>query len=144
MAVRPSKKIRFGQLRKVMLDLGYQIRTVDQHYVAFVRPGRDLFVVLPDVPPEAEVRPIDLLSVQKTLMNDGLIEDEPQFMSLFLIKKGDRLIWTDPHTGSETEVIAASGETSDGMVIIKQKGFAFSPCAVDQLKPAGGAALHSL
>ena len=64
--VRKTKKIRFGQLRKVMLDLGYQIRPVDQHYVAFVRPDRDLFVALPDVPSEAEVRPIDLLSVQKT------------------------------------------------------------------------------
>ena len=43
--MRKTKKIRFGQLRKVMLDLGYHIRPVDQHYVAFVHPGRDLFVV---------------------------------------------------------------------------------------------------
>src|SRR4051812_2121763 len=139
---RPGKKIRFGQLRKVMLDLGYHIRTVDQRYVAFVRPGRDLFVVLPDIPSEAEVRPIDLLSVQKTLINDGLIEHEQQFTSLFLIKKGDRLIWTDPHSGREIEVVAASGETSDGMVIIKQKG-AFSPCPVDQWRPAWGASMQT-
>jgi hypothetical protein len=136
MVSRP-KKIRFGQLQKVMLDLGYNIRPVDRHYVAFVRPGRDLFVVLPDGPQEGEVRPIDLLSVQKTLMNEGLIETEQQFASLFSIKKGDHLIWTDPNSGRETEVIAASGETSDGLVIIQQKGTAFLPCPVDQLRPAG-------
>jgi hypothetical protein len=141
--MRKTKKIRFGQLRKVMLDLGYHIRPVDQHYVAFVRPGRDLFVVLPDVPSEAEVRPIDLLSVHKTLMNEGLIETEQQFTSLFSIKRGDRLIWTDPNSGRETEVVAASGETSDGMVIIKQKGTAFSPCPVDQLRLAGNASAHT-
>lgn len=137
------KKIRFGQLRKVMLDLGYQIRTVDQHYVAFVRQGGGLFVVLPDIPSEAEVRPIDLLSVQKTLLNDGLIETEQQFTSLFSIKKGDRLIWTDPNSGRETGVVAASGETSDGMVIIKQNGTAFSPCPVDQLRLAGDVSSHT-
>jgi hypothetical protein len=137
--VHRPKKVRFDQLQKVMLDLGYHARPVDGHHVAFVRPDRDLFVVLPDVQPEAEVRPIDLLSVQRTLMNEGLIETEQQFTSLFSIKKGDRLIWTDPNSGRETEVVAASGETSDGMVIIKQKGTAFSPCPVDQLRLAGNA-----
>jgi len=134
MVVRLKKKIRFGQLRTVLLDLGYQIRTVDQHHVAFVRPGRDLFIVLPDASLETEVRLIDLLSVGKTLINDGLIKDEQQFTSLFLIKKGDRLIWTEPRSGRETDVVAASGETIDGMVLIKQKGKADSACPVDQLR----------
>jgi hypothetical protein len=107
-------------------------------YVAFVRPRRDLLVVVRKVSPEAEVKPIDLLSVQKTLMNEGLIEGEQQFASLFSIKKGDRLIWTDPRTGTETEVTAASGETSDGMVIIKQKKQELSACPVSQLRPLMG------
>ncbi len=141
--VSRRKKIRFGQLRNVMLDLGYDVRTVNQRYIAFVRPGRDLFVVLPCIPPEAEVKPIDLLSVQKTLMNEGLIESEQQFSSFFSIKKGDRLIWTDPNSGKETEVFAASGETSDGMVIIKQQDRAFSPCPVDQLRLAGNASVQT-
>ena len=136
------KSVRFDQLQKVLSDHGYKIKSLDQQYVAFVRPGRELFVVLPKASPESEVRPIDLLSVQKTLMNEGVIESEQQFNSFFSIKKGDRLIWTDPNTGMETEVIAASGETSDGMVIIKQKGTAFSPCPVDQLRPVMGASVH--
>ena len=141
--VHNIRKINFGHLRKVMLDLGYDIRPVDQHYVAFVHPGRKLFVVLPDMSSEAEVRPIDLLSVQKTLMNEGLIESEQQFISLFSIKRGDRLIWTDPNSERETEVVAASGETNDGIVMIKQKGVAFSPCPVEQLRFAGNASVHS-
>jgi len=83
------------------------------------------------------------VSVQKTLMNEGLIETEQQFASLFSIKRGDRLIWTDPDSGQETDVVAASGETSDGMVVIKQKGPAFSPCPVDQLRLAGNACAHT-
>ena len=75
MVVRP-KSVRFDLLHKVMRDLGYESQRVDDHYVAFVRPGRDLFVVVRRISPEAEVKPIDLLSVQKTLMNEGLIESE--------------------------------------------------------------------
>jgi hypothetical protein len=142
MKIKP-KSVRFDQLQKVMSEHGYKIKPVDQQYVAFVRPGHELFVVLPKASPEAEVRPIDLLSVQKTLMNEGLIETEQEFTSLFSIKKGDRLIWTDPNSGMETEVTSASGETSDGMVFIKQKGTAFSPCPVDQLRPVVGASVHT-
>jgi hypothetical protein len=141
--MRNPKRILYSELQRVMLGLGYHVRPVDQHYIAFVSPEHDLFVALPKASPETEVRPIDLLSVQKTLTNEGLIEDEHQFNSLFLIKKGDRLIWTDPHSGKEVEVIAASGETNDGMVIIKQKGTAFSPCPVDQLRLAEKASTHN-
>ncbi len=126
MVDRPRKPVAFGRLRQVLLELGYQSRSIDAHYVAFVRPGRDLFVVVPDAPPEAEVRPIDLWSVEKTLINDGLIANSQEFAALFLIKKGDRLIWTDPHTGRETEVVTASGETSDGMVLVKSEGAGLS------------------
>jgi hypothetical protein len=51
------------------------------------------------------------------------------------IVRGDRLIWTDPLSGRQTKVVAASGE-EDGTVIIKQQG-AFSPCPVDQLRKEG-------
>jgi streptogramin lyase len=51
---------------------------------------------------------------------------------LILIRKGDRLIWTDPKTGKESKVTAAAGE-SDGLVVIKQNG-ALWPCPVDQVR----------
>ena len=142
MSNRP-KKVRFDQLLRAMSDLGYETRRVDKLHVAFVNPSRELFAVVQDAAPESEVRPIDLLSVQKTLINEGLIESEQEFNALFSIKKGDRLIWTDPKTGKQTEVTAGSGETSDGIVIIKQNGKAFSPCPVDQLRPVGSASVRT-
>jgi hypothetical protein len=143
MTARFNKTVRFGQLRRVMFDLGYKIRRVDPRYVAFVHPDRDVFVVLPDMPSEAEVKPIDLLRAQRTLMNEGLIENEEQFSSLFLIKKGDHLIWTNPDSGHEIEVTAASGETIDGMVLITRKGLASTACPVSQLRPAGDTRLQT-
>ena len=71
--------------------------------------------------------------VRKTLVGDGVIKnDEEEFDSLFLIRKGDRLVWTDPQTGKESKVTAAAGE-SDGLVVVKQNG-ALLPCAVDQVR----------
>ena len=49
--------------------------------------------------------------------------------SLFLIKRGHRLIWTDPKSGLETKVTAAARE-SDGLVVIEQNGTLLT-CRVD-------------
>jgi len=48
------------------------------------------------------------------------------------IRKGDRLIWTDPRSGTEIKVTAAAGE-SDGLVVVKQNG-TLLPCPVDQVR----------
>ena len=133
-----TPKVAFGQLREALESLGYSAREVDERFVAFVHPDHPLMIVVPDMAAEELVRPIDLLSVRRTLVNDGVIEDEG-FDALFRIKKGDRLIWTVPGTGQEVTVTAAAGE-SDGMVIIKQRGGAVSPCPVDQLRKARGVA----
>ena len=61
-----------------------------------------------------------------------MLPNDYAFDSLFLIRKGDRLIWTDPKTGKETKVTAAAGE-SDGLVVVKQNG-SLLPCRVDQVR----------
>jgi hypothetical protein len=76
-------------------------------------------------------------------MNEGVIETEEQFSSLFLIKKGDHVIWTNPDSGREIEVTAASGETIDGMVLFTRKGLASTACPVSQLRPAGDIRLQT-
>jgi hypothetical protein len=121
----------YRELGQVLRSLGYSPENVQPDQVVFRNPDRPLFILLPRHDPRAQVRPLDLLRVRNTLVNDGIIE-ENQFDSLFLIKKGDRLIWTDPKTGQKMRVTAAAGE-SDGLVIIKQNG-TFSPCPVDQLR----------
>lgn len=126
-----------------MEDLGYHVEPAEKNNIAFVHPNRELFVFVCNVAADDVVRPIDLLSVRKMLINEGVIKTEQQFDELISIKKGDRLIWTDPQSGRETEVVAAAGETSDGLVFIKQKGGAFSPYPVDQLRSAGKAVVHN-
>ena len=126
-----AKIITFDNLRNVLADLGYELRRAGDGAVVFRNPSRHLLIVLPDMPERDAVRPVDLLSVRKTLANDGVIEEE-EFDTLFRINKGDRLVWTDPATGTAIRVTAAAGE-SDGMVVIKQMG-AFMACPVDQLR----------
>ncbi len=126
-----DKTITAGMLRQVVESLGYHRDSVRGRRAVYRNPDRSLFLLLPEASPQDVVSPIDLLSVQKTLANDGVVE-EGEFPSLFRIRKGDRLIWKEPSTGKETHVTAAAGE-SDGMVIIKQKGN-FSVCPIDQLR----------
>ncbi len=131
------KTVTFRQLRDVLQTLGYTPERVGDDGIVFRSAHRRLFMVLPDLADQDTVRPIDMLRVRKTLANDGVVE-EYQFESLFRIKKGDRLIWTEPTSGRKDRVTAAAGE-SDGMVIIEHEG-AFMACPVDQLKrvDAGG------
>jgi hypothetical protein len=125
------KKLTYRKLGEVLNSLGYTPEKVQPDQVAFRNPGRPLFILLPRQDPRAQVRPLDLLRVRNTLVNDGVIAED-QFDSLFQIQKGDRLIWTEPTTGKRIEVTAAAGE-SDGLVIIHHHG-ALLPCPVEQVR----------
>jgi hypothetical protein len=127
-----SKQISFTKLNRVLEKFGYSSHTIEGGRIIFSHPERSLLIVLSELQSDGTVRPIDLISVRNTLINDGVVRDEEEFQALFQIKKGDRLIWTEPQTRRKIGVVAASGETSDGMVIIRQQG-AFSPCHVSQL-----------
>jgi hypothetical protein len=127
------KNVTYGQLRKVLLSFGCeQIPSKENHFV-FEEPKSDLLIMLRGGPDDQLVRPMDLSVIRRQLVGHGLIkDDEDEFDSLFLIRKGDRLIWADPETGKETKVIAAAGE-SDGLVVVKQNG-SLLPCRVDQVR----------
>jgi hypothetical protein len=126
------KNVTYGQLRKVLLSLGCKVSTNDSRLV-YSDDKRDLLIVLRDGEDHQFVRSIDLWSVRRALVGHGVItDDEDAFDSLFLIRKGDRLIWTDPESGVETKVTAVAGE-SDGLVVVKQNG-TLIPCPVDQVR----------
>jgi hypothetical protein len=134
-AITVVKNITFGKLREVLVSLGYtpaDARSDLGDTVIFRNPNRRLRIFLPKMTDERFVLPVDLLSTRTTLEGDGVIKDDYEFDSLFLIRKGDRLVWTDPTTGKETKVTAAAGE-SDGLVVVKQDG-ALVPCRVDQVR----------
>jgi hypothetical protein len=127
------KNVTYGQLRKVLLFLGCEPIPSNENHFVFEEPKSDLLIMLRGGPDELPVRPMDLSMIRRQLVGHGLIkDDEEAFDSLFLIRKGDRLIWTDPKTGKETKVTAAAGE-SDGLVVVKQNG-SLLPCRVDQVR----------
>lgn len=127
------KHATYGQLRKVLLSLGCQPVPSKENHFVFEEPKSDLLIMLRGGPDEQLVPPMDLSSVRRQLVGHGLIKaGEDAFDSLFLIQKGDRLIWTDPETGKEIKVTAAAGE-SDGLVVVQQNG-SLLPCRVDQVR----------
>jgi hypothetical protein len=126
------KSVTYGQLRTVLSFLGCQPVPTKGKHVTFSDPSRDLLILLPGGTDEQLVRPIDLSSIRKQLAGHGAIRDDDEFDSLFLIRKGDRLVWTDLTTGRESKVTAAAGE-SDGLVVIKQSG-TLLPCPVNLVR----------
>jgi hypothetical protein len=129
------KNITYAKFREALAALGYtpaDARSDLGETVIFRHPNRRLRIFLPKMADEEFVLPVDLLSTRTTLEGDGVIKDDDEFDSLFLIRKGDRLVWTDPKTGKESQVTAAAGE-SDGLVVVKQNG-TLLPCRVDQVR----------
>ncbi|MGP0067511.1 MAG: hypothetical protein ACLQGP_28440 [Isosphaeraceae bacterium] len=127
------KDVTYGRLRKVLLSLGCEPIPSKKNHFVFEEPKSGLLLMLPGGPDEQFVRPVDLSMIRRQLVGHGLLKDEEDvFDSLFLIRKGDRLIWTDPKTGKETRVTAAAGE-SDGLVVVKQNG-SLLPCRVDEVR----------
>jgi hypothetical protein len=132
-----DKKITFGQLREVLQGLGFAAHEVDYNGGKVVvfrhRDGKpDIF--LRRMNSRAHLESIDLLSVRNTLHYNGLVPKE-KFDALFLIQKGDQLLWKEPRTGKEIEVTAAAHE-SDGAVIVQRNG-TLSSCPIDQLRKVG-------
>lgn len=127
------KNVTYARLAQVLSSLGCRpIPSKAGHFVYGI-PEQDFVVMLPGGRPDELVRPLDLASVRRSLWGHGFIKaGEDAFDSLFLIRKGDRLIWTDPRTGVEMKVTAAAGE-SDGLVVVKQNG-SLLPCPVDQVR----------
>lgn len=76
-----DKKIAFTQLRKVLGRLGYAEKPAGRN-VVFTHPESDLYIVLPSMGRLEPVKPMDLLSVQNTLANSGIVPKD-QFDSLF-------------------------------------------------------------
>ncbi len=127
------KTVTYRQLRTVLSSLGCRPVPSAENRFVFEDPNRDLLLILPGGTDEQLVRSIDLSSIWRQLVGHGVIkDDEDAFDSLFLIRKGDRLIWTDPKTGKDTKVTAAAGE-SDGLVVVKHNG-ALVPCPVGQVR----------
>lgn len=76
-----DRKVTYNQLKHILCKLGYTEATSGTNIV-FLQPERRLFIVLPRMRLNEEVKPMDLLSVQNTLANSGIVPKE-RFLSLF-------------------------------------------------------------
>jgi hypothetical protein len=123
--------ITYARFREVLESLGFGLESAGRDII-FRNPNHRLRVFLPKLSDRQIVPPIEMMSARNALMGNGVVRDEYEFDSLFLIRKGDRLIWTDPETGKATKVMAAAGE-SDGLVVVKENG-RLVPCPVNQVK----------
>jgi hypothetical protein len=136
------KRVTYAKLREALTSLGCRLVPTEKNHFVFRDSKRDLLILLPGGTDEQFVRPIDLISIRNQLVGHGAIrDDDDEFDSLFLIRKGDRLVGSDPKTGKVSRVTAAAGE-SDGLVVIKQNG-ALLPCPVNEVRRVQKAASAS-
>ncbi len=133
-----SKSLTFKELDSALQEFGYERRRKTNHFI-FEHPAGKLMIVLPLMTPSSGISSLHHKIVERTIRDDGVVEwDDVNFYLEHgkrkekTIKKGDRLVWKVPGTGTEIKVVAAAGE-QDGMVIIQQNG-TLSPCTVDQLR----------
>jgi hypothetical protein len=67
-----SKKVRYGQLDEYLTSLGYELELFPTH-VIYRKKGHRLPIILPKTSKREEVSSFHLMSVEGTLMLDGVI-----------------------------------------------------------------------
>lgn len=135
-----QKPLTYDRLQRALVAFGY-VRATNGPHAVFQHPEGRLAAVFPLMRPNEIVRPVHRQIAENTVRDDGLVDwDDYQFYLTHgkkhedLIQKGDRLVWLEG--GQNAPVVAAATE-EDGVVIIKQRNGAFTPCPVSQLKIVG-------
>ncbi|NER37950.1 MAG: type II toxin-antitoxin system HicA family toxin [Oscillatoria sp. SIO1A7] len=71
-----AREISFARLEELLTKVGFQtLPTAGKHQV-FKEPVSEAMVVLPAYPKQAQVRPIHLVAVRRTLVENGLIDED--------------------------------------------------------------------
>jgi len=71
-----SSRITYAQLTRLLLDVGFEDRSVRGSHRAFFHSGSDTWVSFSDYAAgEVPVRPVDLASVRKHLVEKGLLKE---------------------------------------------------------------------
>ena len=69
-------EISFASLEELLTQVGFKtLPTAGKHQV-FKEPVSKAMVVLPAYPKQAQVRPIHLVAVRRTLVENGLIDED--------------------------------------------------------------------
>ena len=71
-----SSEITYDQLTQLLLDLGFEDRSVEGSHRAFFHSGSDTWVSFSEYAAgEVPARPVDLASVRKHLVEKGLLRE---------------------------------------------------------------------
>jgi hypothetical protein len=66
-----TKKLKFGEIRKVLVGLGFSEQTTTSNHLVYRHPDSRLPILLPRMSASATVEPIEILSLRNTLENAG-------------------------------------------------------------------------
>jgi len=71
-----SRVFTYGRLRRLLLDLGFTARTVEDSHSTFRHEASDTVLLFGLHPSGEEVRPTDCVKVRRMLDERGLLEGE--------------------------------------------------------------------
>jgi predicted RNA binding protein YcfA (HicA-like mRNA interferase family) len=66
-----TRKLKYGELRKVLVGLGFSEQATKSNHLVYRHPGSRLPVFLPRMRDSAVVEPIEILSLRNALENAG-------------------------------------------------------------------------
>jgi len=66
-----NKKLKYGQLRKMLVELGFSEQTTKCNHLVYRHPDSRLPIFLPRMRASAVVEPIDILGLRNALENAG-------------------------------------------------------------------------
>lgn len=66
-----TRKLKYGELRKVLVGLGFSEQTTKSNHLVYRHPDSRLPIFLPHMRASAAVEPIEILSLRNALENAG-------------------------------------------------------------------------
>lgn len=67
-----TRRLKYGELRKVLVGLGFSEQTTKSKHLIYRHPGSRLPIFLPRMRSSAVVEPIEILSLRNALENAGV------------------------------------------------------------------------
>lgn len=70
-----TREVNFAMLEELLTKAGFKSLPTAGNHRVFKEPVSEAMVILPAYPKQAQVRPIHLVAVRRTLVENGLIDE---------------------------------------------------------------------
>lgn len=71
-----TREVNFATLEELLMKAGFKTLSTAGNKRVFKEPVSEAMVILPAYPKHAQVRPIHLVAVRRTLVENGLIDED--------------------------------------------------------------------